>query len=148
MPTQTFEYKVVPAPRRGEKARGAKTTVDRFAVALTRVMNEQARDGWEYIRADTLPCDERSGLTGTATHFQHLLVFRRALAAGAKPAVSAYSDEPVLRRPAAPEPEFDEAEDEAETVVTPLSPRIPEGSAPALGPAVPPLPSTRPNGRI
>ena len=74
-----FEYKVIPAPRRGDKARGAKTTADRFAAALTQVMNDLGRDGWEYLRSDTLPCEERVGLTGKATAFQHMLVFRRTL---------------------------------------------------------------------
>ena len=74
-----YEYKVVPAPRQGEKTRGAKTTADRFAVALTRLMNDLGRDGWEYLRADTLPCEERAGLTGKTTAFQHMLVFRRPL---------------------------------------------------------------------
>ena len=78
-----FEYQVVPAPRRGEKARGVKTTPDRFARALSTLMNQMARDGWDYLRADTLPCDERVGLTGTKTTFQSMLVFRRALATAA-----------------------------------------------------------------
>ncbi len=74
---QSFEYKVVPAPRRGEKARGAKTTAERFAHALSQLMNTMAQQGWEYVRADTLPCEERVGLTGKATAFQNMLVFRR-----------------------------------------------------------------------
>lgn len=77
---QRFEYKVVPAPKKGEKARGARTTPERFAVALTTVMNTLGAAGWDYVRADTLPCDERVGLTGSKTVFQHMLVFRRALA--------------------------------------------------------------------
>lgn len=77
---QCFEYKVVPAPKRGEKARGIKTTEERFALALTQMMNTLGADGWDYVRADTLPCDERSGLTGTKTTFQNMLVFRRTLA--------------------------------------------------------------------
>jgi len=32
------------------------------------------------MRADTLPVEERVGLTGRTTTFQHMLVFRRALA--------------------------------------------------------------------
>lgn len=135
---QHYEYKVIPAPRRGEKARGAKTTADRFAVALTQVMNDLGREGWEYLRADTLPCEERVGLTGTATHFQNMLVFRRAL-----PAVAA--EVPPPAPPMRPEPV--PAPDEA-TVVTPLPTRAPEGLPPALGPAAPPLPSTRPNVRV
>ncbi len=76
---QRFEYKVVPAPKRGEKARGVKSTEERFAFALTQMMNDLGREGWEYVRADTLPCDERSGLTGTKTTFQNMLVFRRVM---------------------------------------------------------------------
>ena len=76
-----YEYKVIPAPRRGEKTRGAKTTSERFAQALATVMNDLGREGWEYQRADTLPCEERVGLTGKATAFHNMLVFRRALAA-------------------------------------------------------------------
>jgi hypothetical protein len=83
-----YEYKVMPAPRRGEKARGAKTTAERFAHALTQMMNAMGREGWEYLRADTLPCDERVGLTGKATAFQNLLVFRRPLAEAAAPALA------------------------------------------------------------
>lgn len=136
---QAYEYKVVPAPRRGEKARGAKSTADRFAVALMHVMNDLGREGWEYLRADTLPCEERVGLTGTATHFQHLLVFRRAL-----PATAVAMPAPVapVQIPA-PEPMMEEP-----TVFAPLPPRAAEGAPPALGPAAAPVPSTRPNVRL
>ena len=78
---QQFEYKVVPAPRRGEKSKAAKTVPERFAFALTGLMNALGREGWEYLRADTLPCEERAGLTGTKTQFQNMLVFRRPVAA-------------------------------------------------------------------
>ncbi|MCA3441721.1 MAG: DUF4177 domain-containing protein [Rhodobacter sp.] len=100
---QRYEYHVVPAPRRGEKARDAKTTADRFAVALTRLMNDLGRDGWEYLRADTLPCEERAGLTGRTTAFQHMLVFRRPLQAdrAAEPAAPQQLAAPVLTATAA-----------------------------------------------
>ncbi len=74
---QYFEYKVVPAPNRGEKARGAKTPADRFAQALTSMMNDLGRDGWEFVRADTLPAEERSGLTRRTTVYHSVMVFRR-----------------------------------------------------------------------
>lgn len=80
---QQFEFKVIPAPRKGDKARGLKTTADRFAFTLTGVMNDLAREGWEYLRADTLPCEERSGLTSKTTTYQTLLVFRRPLVVAA-----------------------------------------------------------------
>lgn len=121
---QRYEYNVVPAPRRGEKARGVKTTEDRFALALTTLMNTLGRDGWEYLRADTLPVDERTGLTGTKTSFQNMLVFRRpvdeAKAEAAPPRL-------VVAEPVpAPAPKLGPAE-------------VPAGPAPSIGPAKPDL---------
>jgi len=98
-----YEYQVVPAPKKGEKAKGAKTTADRFAVALTALMNKMGMDGWDYIRADTLPCDERVGLTGTKTQFQNMLVFRREMIAEAvemlMPPEAAKPYPPIIRAP-------------------------------------------------
>jgi hypothetical protein len=88
---QRFEYKVIPAPKRGEKARGVKTTEDRFAYTLTQLMNQLGAEGWDYVRADALPCDERVGLTGTRTTYQNMLVFRRAIAKAAE------EDRPLTR---------------------------------------------------
>lgn len=72
-----YEYKVVPAPTRGIKARGIKTPEGRFANALEELLNEMAAKGWEYQRAETLPQEERQGLTGSSSSFRNLLVFRR-----------------------------------------------------------------------
>lgn len=74
-----YEYKVVPAPHRGERAKGVKGTEARFALSLGNTINAQAAEGWEYVRAETLPCEERSGLTGKTTTFINMLVFRRAV---------------------------------------------------------------------
>lgn len=74
-----FEYKVVPAPLRGVKAKGVKGTPARFALALQTVMNDMGAQGWDYQRTDTLPVEERQGLTGKTTTFQNMLVFRRVL---------------------------------------------------------------------
>lgn len=114
---QRYEFKVIPAPRRGEKSREAKTTEDRFALAMSTLMNQLGRDGWDYVRADTLPCDERSGLTGTKTTYQTVLVFRRVLDAGAGGSVS------IETPKAADMPRLGPATD------------APEGPAPAVGPA-------------
>jgi hypothetical protein len=92
-----YEFKVVPAPRRGEKARGVKTTEDRFALALTTLMNDLGRDGWDYLRADSFPVDERAGFTGTKTTQHLLLVFRRVIEVAAPAA-------PAPVAPAAPAP--------------------------------------------
>jgi hypothetical protein len=86
----SYEYKVVPAPVRGLKAKGLKTTEDRFAHALETTMNELAAGGWEYVRADTLPCEQREGIMSKTTVFQNMLVFRREKkAAVAAPVVRA-----------------------------------------------------------
>ena len=77
---QRHEYKVVPAPQKGTKARGVKTPEGRFANSIEQLLNQMAQDGWEYQRAELLPSEERSGLTGSAVNWRNVLVFRRALA--------------------------------------------------------------------
>lgn len=72
-----YEYRVLPAPEKAKKAKGVKGPTARFAHAVEEFMNELGAEGWEYLRADTLPCVERSGLTKTVTEWRTLLVFRR-----------------------------------------------------------------------
>lgn len=72
-----YEYKVIPAPRKGTKSKDAKTSDARLALSIEDIMNEMGAQGWYYLRSDTLPIEERSGLTGKTTTFQHLLVFVR-----------------------------------------------------------------------
>lgn len=74
-----YEYKVVPAPAKGQKAKGVKTPQDRFAHSIETTLNILAAEGWEYLRADMLPSEERSGLTGTTTNWRNVLVFRRVV---------------------------------------------------------------------
>lgn len=74
----SYEYKVIPAPMRGLKGRGIKTAEDRFANALQTMMNEQAANGWDYLRADTLPSEQREGFLSKTTVYQNMLIFRRA----------------------------------------------------------------------
>lgn len=73
-----YQYKVIPAPMRGQKGKGVKGADGRFANALESAMNEMAAEGWEYQRAETLPSEERAGLTSKTTVFRNVLVFRRA----------------------------------------------------------------------
>ncbi|TCP26279.1 DUF4177 domain-containing protein [Rhodovulum adriaticum] len=131
-----YEYKVVPAPTRGQRAPGVKGTADRFAHALTVLMNQMAADGWEYLRADTLPCEERQGLRSRTTVYQNLLVFRRAHVV--------HDTDAETPAPARPDPE-----QMARTAALSLHPEVPEGEAPELGPArapdIPPPPE-RPLG--
>lgn len=73
----SYEYKVVTAPSKGVRAPGVKGSEGRFAHALEEAMNQMAGEGWEYVRAETLPAEERAGLTSTQTVYHNVLVFRR-----------------------------------------------------------------------
>jgi len=111
-----YEYKIVPAPRKGLKAKGLKSSEDRFAHTLSELINEQARDGWEFQRAETLPSEERSGIRSTTIVYRSVLVFRKAPAeaedvsgvsapeAGRVPPIAPAAPQPVISEEDAPEP--------------------------------------------
>ncbi|MCU4653834.1 DUF4177 domain-containing protein [Roseibacterium sp. SDUM158016] len=74
-----YEYKVVPAPERAPKVKGLKGA-PKFAHALETTMNELAQDGWEYLRAESLPDEEKKGLMGGKEIVtRNVLIFRREL---------------------------------------------------------------------
>ncbi|PTX54029.1 uncharacterized protein DUF4177 [Litoreibacter ponti] len=123
----TYEYQVVPAPRKAKAPRKVKGPEAKFATTLTDVINEMAADGWEYQRAETLPCDERQGFTGRTTKYHSVLVFRRAVSTAPAPeeaietpALSAVAAAPVVAAPAAI----------SEPVLEPQLTRAEEGPAP------------------
>ncbi|GIT90564.1 hypothetical protein JANAI62_10190 [Jannaschia pagri] len=74
-----YEFQVVPAPRKGERVQGLRTDDARMAYTWTELLNDMALDGWDYVRADTIPNDNSADLTGTAPKTMTLLVFRRLL---------------------------------------------------------------------
>jgi len=116
-----YEYKIVPAPEKASKIKGLKGP-ERFAATIEHVMNEMGAEGWQYLRADTLPQEERTGLTGKARHERNLLIFQREIEDEveehpAAPSFSRpYQDPPLTRpRPEATAPlaeafEIDEAD--------------------------------------
>ena len=92
----SFEYRIVPAPRKAKRVRGAKTPQERFAALLTETVNAEARAGWEFVRAESLPHEERKGMLSQATEAYHsYLVFRR-------PVGGAQVADPGSNRPAFP----------------------------------------------
>ncbi|WP_457650300.1 DUF4177 domain-containing protein [Profundibacter sp.] len=119
-----FEYKVVPAPKKGLKGKGIKGAEEKFANALATVMNELGAGGWEYQRSDTLPCEERSGLRGKTTTFHNVLVFRRRVAAKA---------ETTAPKPVTPRPVKKASEQRAPQLDSAIARE--SGTAPAVGPA-------------
>jgi hypothetical protein len=73
-----FDYKAVPAPRRCKKAKGVREPAELFALTLTDAINEQAREGWEYVRAETLPAETPRGFFRRAAEEDvTMLLFRR-----------------------------------------------------------------------
>lgn len=98
---QRYEYKVVPAPQKGTKARGVKTPEGRFANSIEQLLNLMGQDGWEYQRAELLPSEERTGLTGSAVNWRNVLVFRRAVQSEAaqEPVAADEPDSAPMARP-------------------------------------------------
>jgi cell division septation protein DedD len=109
-----YEYKVIPAPAKGTKAPGIKAGEARFAHTVEALLNAQAAAGWEYMRSDILPSDERQGLASTQTVYRTLMVFRRmraeednaademiAVAQGVAEAVAPAPQKPERREPMA-----------------------------------------------
>ncbi len=124
----TFEYKIVPAPRKIKKIKGVRGNEDRYARNLSDLMNELAADGWEYQRAESLPVDEKTGMMGkTQEIFHNVLVFRRETIPATETAPTS-EPAPVYEAP-------NEAADPAmlETLVVEDSVEI---DVPELGPAV------------
>ncbi|GFE63575.1 DUF4177 domain-containing protein [Litoreibacter roseus] len=93
-----FEYRVIPAPRQSKAVKGIRGVPERFAHTVGGVMNELGADGWEYVRADTLPCEERQGLTGKTVNYHSMLVFRRPVGSKVREA------EPATPKLALPSP--------------------------------------------
>ena len=103
-----YEYKVLPAPSRGQRGKGVKGSDGRFANALETLINQMGSDGWEYQRAETLPSEERVGIASKTTVFRNVLVFRRSIETD----VEAF--EPNLLDAPNEEPEFDSEDTETD----------------------------------
>ncbi|WP_417239451.1 DUF4177 domain-containing protein [Celeribacter halophilus] len=74
-----YEYLTIPTPRKGEKAKGIKTSEGRIAQAMQSLLNAKGAEGWEYLRADLLPMEERAGITSKTVNYHTVLVFRREM---------------------------------------------------------------------
>jgi hypothetical protein len=74
-----YDYKVIPAPKKVKRVKGVHSADELFAVTLTDTINEVARQGWEYLRAERLPAEAPRGwLRAAVAGEQAVLVFRRA----------------------------------------------------------------------
>lgn len=109
----TVEYKCVGAPERPKRKRGAKSRSDRVASAMQEIIEAEAVDGWEYLRTDLVPVEEKSGLFGR-THEVHraVLVFHRGHAVAQPvmiPAVAGQQQSPADLPRTIDEPRLDDA---------------------------------------
>lgn len=75
-----YEYKCIGAPEEPRRRRGVRAWSDRVALAMQEVITAEAVDGWEYLRADLLPVEEKDGFFSRARRVQRaVLVFRREI---------------------------------------------------------------------
>ncbi len=121
-----YEYKVVGAPEKPRRVRGAKSGSDRLAVAFEEVLREEAVDGWEYLRTDTLPITEKT------SWFAHPREVRRAVMVFRRP-VDAVWQRPAgeARQEPAQSPDQSPAQSPAQSPT-----QSPDGRRePSLGPA-------------
>lgn len=139
---QRFEYKVVPAPTRAKRVRGVKTAAGRFAVALGEVINEQAADGWDYVRSDSMPVEEKPGLLkSTVENYYTMLVFRRPTDTPATDAPAIPVAAPAVPVPAAVPPVEPAVDPVVEPVVADYADPVlnPPGGGNTDFPADPPM---------
>lgn len=133
-----FEYKVVPAPLRSKRIKGVRGNEARFAHTLGELMNTLGTEGWQYLRADILPSEERKGLFRRHTVMRNMLVFRRPLTTEATIAETTAPKAAIPSDPApAPLSAPSTPDAIAKAAAASLSAETPEGSAPAVGPADP-----------
>ncbi|RPE71904.1 hypothetical protein EDD53_1037 [Pacificibacter maritimus] len=141
-----YEYRVIPAPRKGEKAKGIKTSEARIAQAMQTRLNALGEEGWEYLRSDVVPMEERAGLTSKNITYHTVLVFRRSADFGI------FQDETSGFGTFAQEDALAAANDQEQTQKDAEASEAPEGTktnaetptpAPAIDPAATPPTASR-----
>ncbi len=124
-----YEYRVVPAPRRLRKIKGVNSTPELFAATLTDAINAEARQGWEYVRAESLAAEGPSGwLRRGAVVEATMMIFRRPRQSAQDR--SGRTGEPLLARPHDREETAERAE-----AFAPVAP-VAERNRPPTGPFV------------
>ena len=102
----SYEYKTVALPRSiAKKRRRRQSEADLVAEQLGTVLNDEATDGWEYVRAETLTTPGHKGMMSKSPPAAYVvLVFRRVRsiawnrAENAQQGATSQSQVPVERR--------------------------------------------------
>ncbi len=150
-----FEYKLIPVPAPSKKAKGRKTVPDRMAHALSELMNQHAKENWEFSGQESFSIEEKSGLMGREKQVEcRYLIFRREVGLAAMPLdqklekLAERKAETMAQAPVAPAP-FPEPMpspqvmaasdagngDEPTRIFSPFDDPADESNAPSLGPA-------------
>jgi len=98
-----YEYRVMPAPTKAKRGAYMRGAAQRFADRLEQIFNDMGNEGWEYVRTDTLPNEQRSGMTSTTITYRNMLVFRRVIADVVAPQIEHQAQE-APKALEAPEP--------------------------------------------
>ncbi len=111
----SFEYKCIGGPERPKRQRGVSPS-DRVALAMEEIIADEAVEGWEYLRTDLVPVDEKPGFfSRSQVVHRAVLIFRRDLA-GARLARPAFAQgaAATTELPVPPGAEHRESSDERE----------------------------------
>lgn len=126
---RNFEYKTVALPRSVAKRRKRRQSeADMIAEQLGKVLNEEATEGWEYVRAETLTTPGQSGLLRQPVPAAYVvLIFKRSRGAWeADP-----RNEPVPQSEVAPIPQAAPAPPQMAAPQAPAQPAQPAAPTPA-----------------
>ncbi|MEM9148259.1 MAG: hypothetical protein AAGC57_18995 [Pseudomonadota bacterium] len=111
-----FDYKTVAGPERAKKRKGCRTPSERVAGAMEDLIRAEAAEGWEYLRTDLVPVEERAGLFSRRQSIHcAVLIFRRPRgstsdrAALSRKAQAIFGGDPGNRRTAMAEPRLGSA---------------------------------------
>lgn len=98
-----YEYRSVPAPRRENRYPGVESGEAAFARTIEDALNAEAAAGWEFQRAEALPCDVRKGaLRARVEELHTVLIFRRPVQAADAPGERTRDRAGTQREPEAP----------------------------------------------
>ena len=108
-----LDYKTVTAPRRLRKVKGVKGADELLAYTIGELIEEQAAEGWRYLRADRFVVEEKTGFfSSVKTVERTVLVFARERRRRTQAAAQASYDQPAPAQPQEPlsaAPAYDDA---------------------------------------
>ena len=124
-----YQYKTVAAPRRLKKVKGVKGKDALLAHAVEELIAVEAAQGWEYLRADSFPVEDKGGMFSKPVVTERaVMIFRKAIAA----------QQPVARPQAAPAPQPIAQQPAPQPAAHQAPPAQPQRAEPSIAPAAEP----------